>query len=336
MGHLETVITYCLRFAEGSNKMKNHTYTITAEDAGQRLDKALLHMFPQANFSLMNKLCRKGQIRLDGKRVKGNERLEEGQVLKLPALLTHTAAHTTEQAVPTLTSAEHKWLKSLILFEDEHVLIINKPVGVPVQAGSKQSRSLDRLMEALLPEQKPRLVHRLDKATTGVLVFALSRKAAAALAKQFAARETEKIYLAITQGTPLESEGVIDFSLEKQTNIHTGKEQMKAVKGAGDAAATAYKRLARKGHYQLVEAQPLTGRTHQIRAHFATMGAPLLGDEKYGGDGYKFENKPRMFLHAYRLTFAHPETGKLMTIKAPLPEYFDEYLNQLGWAGKIK
>lgn len=317
--------------------MSSHTHTITTEDAGQRLDKALLHMFPQANFSLINKLCRKGHIRLDGKRVKGNERLAEGQVLKLPLMLTQAPEVTPNSAATlTLTPAERTWLKSLILFEDAHLLVLNKPAGVPVQAGSKQNRSLDRLMEALRPEQKPRLVHRLDKATTGVLVFGLTRQAAASMAKQFAARETEKIYVAIAQGAPLESEGVIEFSLEKQANNHTGKEQMKAVKGGGDTAATAYKRLARKGHLQLIQAQPLTGRTHQIRAHFSTMGAPLLGDEKYGGDEYKFENKPRMFLHAYRLTFAHPETAELMTVQAPLPNYFDDYLDQLGWAGKIR
>lgn len=323
----------------------NNTYTITREDAGQRLDKALLHMFPQVNFTLVNKLCRKGQIRLDGKRVKGNERLEEGQVLKLPPMLLNSKTEEAEGTILALTPAERKWLESLILFQDEHLLIINKPAGVPVQAGSGHSRSLDRLMVALMPEQKPRLVHRLDKATTGVLVFGLSRRAAAGMTKQFAARETEKIYIAIAQGTPLESEGVIDFALKKTAAAEGGKgggnELVRAVKNnkeglVGDAAATAYKRLARKGHLQLVEAQPLTGRTHQIRAHFATMGAPLFGDEKYGGDAYKFQNKARMFLHAHRLTFTHPETGKVMTIKAPLPEYFDDYLDKLGWAGKVK
>lgn len=321
-----------------------NTYTIKPEDAGQRLDKALLHMFPQLNFTAVNKLCRKGQIRLDGKRVKGNERIEVGQVVKFPPMLAQQAEVTQGEEggvnLLTLTPAERKWLKGLILFQDEHLLVLNKPAGVPVQAGSGHSRSLDRLMVALIEGAKPRLVHRLDKATTGTLVFALSRKAAAAMASQFADRETDKTYLAVVQGAPLESEGVIDFALKKTTVVETGNERVRAIKNnkeglTGDDASTAFKRLARKGHMQLVEAKPLTGRTHQIRAHFSTMGAPLFGDVKYGGDAFKHENKARMFLHAYRLSFTHPESGAPMTITAPLPDYFDEYLDSMGWADKI-
>ncbi len=318
-----------------------NTYTFKDEDAGQRIDKALLHMFPQLNFTAVNKLCRKGQIRLDGKRVKGNERIEVGQVVKFPPALTQQAdAENNEEGLITLTPAERKWLKGLILFQDDHLLIINKPAGLPVQAGSGHTRSLDRLMVALVEDAKPRLVHRLDKATTGTLVFALSRKAAAMMASQFAERDTDKTYLAVVQGAPLESEGVIDFALKKTTVAETGNERVRAVKNnkegmTGDEASTAYKRLARKGHMQLIEAKPLTGRTHQIRAHFSTMGAPLYGDVKYGGDAFKHGNKARMFLHAYRLSFAHPETGKAMTIKAPLPDYFDEYLDSMGWTSKI-
>ena len=185
-----------------STESANNTYTFKAEDAGQRLDKALLHMFPQLNFTAVNKLCRKGQIRLDGKRVKGNERIETGQVVKFPPVLAQQAEEGAEEGRENaiiLTPAERKWLKGLILFQDEHLLIINKPAGVPVQAGSGHTRSLDRLMVELIEDAKPRLVHRLDKATTGTLVFALSRKAAAAMAYQFADRTTDKIYIFIVQ-----------------------------------------------------------------------------------------------------------------------------------------
>ncbi len=314
---------------------KVNTVIVTDEYKELRLDKALQRMFPTANYTLVSKLCRKGQIRLDGKRVKGNERLEEGQELRLPPMMFNLPENDDEileKKIKPLTAKEKSWLKEHILYQDDFMIILNKPAGMPVQAGSGHSRSIDRMMVAYSPEQKPKLVHRLDKATTGVLVFALDSRTAANLAKQFADRDTEKSYWAVVSGIPLDSEGVIDFALKKSAIGKMGREQMHASEdGDSRKAATAYTRLKRKGKAQLVEARPLTGRTHQIRAHFSTMGAPLVGDIKYGGQSYSYQNKEVMLLHARSLKFTHPFTEESITITAPLPDYFTDYMKNMGW-----
>lgn len=314
--------------------MSNNIYKILPENADMRLDRLLQHLNPELGFGAMQKLCRTGQVRLDGKRVKGKERVQPGQELRLPP---HFAEDGKEQKPDTnkISNGDWKWLQEAILYRDDEMIVLNKPAGLPVQAGSGHNRSADRLMNGFCAPLKPRLVHRLDKATTGVLVFALTRESAAALTKQFASREAEKSYLAAVSGASLEAEGTLDFELQK-TAADDGYEKMQAIRRGegGQQATTVYKRLARTGSYQLVEARPETGRTHQIRAHFATMGAPIVGDTKYGGEGYKYKNKNTMLLHAYKLKLTHPKSGEVITFSAPLPAHFQAFFGERGWALK--
>lgn len=314
--------------------MNNNIYKIPPENADMRLDRLLQHLKPELGFGPMQKLCRTGQVRLDGKRVKGKERVEAGQELRLPPYFLQQDEKPEEQ---TLSSKDWAWMQKAVIYRDDDMIVLNKPAGIPVQAGSGHSRSLDRLMNAFCAPLKPRLVHRLDKATTGVLVFALNRESAAALTKQFASRDAQKTYLAVVSGATLEAEGVLDFALEK-TAADDGYEQMKAVHNKrhavevrGQQARTVYKRLKRTGDYQLVEAKPETGRTHQIRAHFATVGAPIVGDSKYGGQDYKYKNKNTMLLHARHLQLRHPKKPEDLKITAPLPAAFEEFFQARGW-----
>lgn len=301
--------------------------TITEAEAGQRLDRFLLKQFPEIGFALVNKLCRKGQIRLDGGRVKGNERLLEGQKLRVPPMLQYEPSDDAKKSV--LSRAEQQWLRSLILFEDNDVLVLNKPAGIPVQAGSGHSRSIDRLLVALMPETPPKLVHRLDKDTSGCLVLGLHTKAASNLAQQFAERDVQKTYWAVVAGAVLDPEGEIDFALQKAGG--EGHEKMHIMTD-GQPAETSYRRLQRKGPVQWLEVHPRTGRTHQIRAHLAIMGAPIVGDTKYEGDEYKAGGQRKMLLHARSVTFVHPIRGEEMTVTAPLPDAYREYLEQQGWS----
>ena len=316
--------------------MRSNIYKIPPENADMRLDRLLQHLKPELSFGPMQKLCRTGQVRLDGKRVKGKERVQEGQELRLPP------DFLGEQEKPehsTLSTKDWAMLDKAVLFRDDEMIVLNKPTGIPVQAGSGHSRSLDRLMNSFCAPLKPRLVHRLDKATSGVLVFALNRESAAALTKQFAHHEAQKTYLAVVVGAVLESEGVLDFYLEK-TPADDGYEQMRAVYNPrhtededirGKQAKTVYKRMQRKGGYQLVEAKPETGRTHQLRAHFSIMGAPIVGDCKYGGEAYVFRNKNVMLLHASHLSITHPKKGTKLSLSAPLPEPFQDFCKARGW-----
>ena len=331
-----------------NEKTPNNIYKIPPENAEMRLDRLLQHLKPELNFGPMQKLCRTGQVRLDGKRVKGKERVAAGQELRLPPhfLATDNKAEVSPEAVKNeqqLSAKDWAWLQEAVLFRDDDMIALNKPAGIPVQAGSGHTRSLDRLMNAFCAPLKPRLVHRLDKATSGVLVFALNRESAASLTKQFASREAQKTYLAALSGALLDGQGTLDFALEK-TAADDGYEQMKAVYNArraenirGQQAKTVYKRLQRTGSYQLIEAKPETGRTHQLRAHFSIMGAPIVGDRKYGGEGYKYKNKNTMLLHARTLEIIHPKTRQSLKLSAPLPEPFQAFCRAREWeSGFIK
>ena len=309
------------------------TLTITDDEATQRLDRVLQKHFPQATFALVQKLCRKGAIRLDGKRAKGNERVQAGQVVALtPALMQDAAPVQSVATAITLSKAERKQLQDAILYQDDWILVLNKPAGIPVQAGSSHKRSLDRLLPLLFPEKTPRLTHRLDMETSGCLVFAMNGRAARSLTKQFAGRYVQKIYWAVASGLLLDSEGEIKFSLSKSKG--EGGEKVRASLD-GKTAETYFKRLARKGELQWVELHPKTGRTHQIRAHMAALSAPLLGDGKYGGARKLGDEVVKnIYLHAREVTFRHPENDKPVTFKAPLPEHFQRLFDRYGWRAK--
>lgn len=308
-------------------------YLVEENEAGLRLDKALIEIFPAATFGLVQKLCRKGQIRLNGKRVKGNERLEKGQELKLPTFLSETDLKLENRPKFSyqLSNKEHHDIENMILFEDENILLLNKEYGLPVQAGSGHSKSLDRMLKAFAEEEyDPRLVHRIDKSTTGLVVFAKNKSIARELANDFKIRQVEKTYIAVVKGRvkSREIEGIIKSEIA-QVEDEDGFETM-AVKKNAKKSETHYKILQSAGMYHLVQITPKTGRKHQIRVHMSSIGLPLLGDLKY--DGEKFESddkelKNKVFLHAFELKV--PRYAE--TFKAPLPRHFEVMLRLMQW-----
>ena len=328
--------------------------TVSPEDADQRLDRWLKRSFPQLGQGRIEKMCRKGELRIDGGRVKASTRIEAGQTVRVPPIPDATEPQDPPQQ-RRISEADTKMIQSCVIYRDAHVLALNKPPGLPVQGGSKQTRHVDGLAEALRfdAEDAPRLVHRLDKDTSGVLLMARSRASATELTAAFRHRNTRKIYWALVAGVPTPYLGEIKTGLVKAAGHgpHGEGEKMIAVhpsemKNTPDAkrALTHYATLYRvAGRASWVAMEPITGRTHQLRAHMAAIGHPIIGDGKYGGSGQ--ENlgdgwgaqlggiiSKKLHLHARQLSFEHPATGKLVTITAPLPEHMKQSWETFGWS----
>lgn len=290
--------------------------TVGAGEDGVRLDRWLRRRWPHLGQSQIHKLARTGQIRVDGARAKADTRLEPGQVVRVPPL--------PETAPPTphgLSREDIRFARSLTLFEDDAVLILNKPAGLAVQGGTKTVRHIDRLLSAWGEgAERPRLTHRLDRDTSGVLALGKSPAAAAKLAGAFARRRTEKAYWAIVAGNPKPASGVIDAPLAK---IGTGDRELVTPVGPKDpraeAAITEYAMISRAGQNAAWMAlRPLTGRTHQLRAHMLALGHPILGDPKYNtAQSVELSGPLKLQLHARRLVIPHPDGG-VIEVEAPL------------------
>ena len=311
--------------------VRTNPYIVPAGEDGQRLERWLKKEFPHAKFGEIQRWCRTGQIRLDGKRVKASARMAEGQALRLPPFLLNHDADTSH--IPTLTAKEIERIKSQIVYEDDAFIAYNKPAGLAAQAGTGNHRSVDRMLTAYAQQVMekdpwtPRLIHRLDKGTSGLLLIGKTRAAAEALATQFKKRETQKIYWAILHGQLPELEGEIEAPLFKD------KELQKVVLNhpQGQHALTRFTVMdAPEPGFLGVEASPVTGRMHQLRAHFAAAGAPIVGDDKYGWEGDTPESVKfpahALLLHAREITMKHPITGKELTLKAPAPDYFPQFV----------
>jgi 23S rRNA pseudouridine955/2504/2580 synthase len=308
-------------------------YEVKETDVGLRLDKMLIEAFPAATFTLIQKLCRKGQIRINGKRVKGNERVEKNQEVKLPNFLSETELKLENRVdfAYQLSKKERHDLENMMLFEDENIVLLNKDYGLPVQAGSGHSKSLDRMLKAYADEAyEPKLVHRIDKTTTGLVLFSKNKPMARELSNFFKTRQVEKNYIAVVQGKVKvrDYEGTIKSEIAQEEN-EDGYETM-AVKKNAQKCETYYKILQSAGIYHLVQIIPKTGRKHQIRVHMASIGLPLVGDLKYEGE--KFESnerdlKNKLFLHAYELKV--PSYQKIF--KAPLPIHFTVIMKLMQW-----
>ncbi len=310
-----------------SAKATQH-HAVDSEGAGQRLDRWLRRHYPAVPQALIQRLLRSGQIRVDGSRAKADLRLGEGQEVRLPPQFRDAAE---AQAAPTATDPKLlAALRDAILYEDAWVLALNKPAGLAVQGGSGQRHSLDRLAAALVPEgaPPPRLVHRLDRDTSGVLLMAKRASAARSLAEAFRTRAARKLYFALVQGVPKRRAGVIDRPLGKQGG--EGRERM-ASDPEGQEAETVYATADLAGRRaSLLVVAPLTGRTHQIRAHLAAIGHPILGDGKYGATKEPTDLPGALMLHAAELAVPHPDEGTTLRIEAPPPPAFLEACEILG------
>lgn len=330
------------------------TLTIAEGDADQRLDRWFKRQFPQISQGRIEKMCRKGEIRVDGGRVKAATRLAAGQQVRIPPLPEGEAPPPPKRN--SVSDADAKFIRSCVIYRDDHVIALNKPPGLPVQGGSGQSdRHVDALAEALMfdLDEKPRLVHRIDKDTSGVLLMARTRTVAAALTASFRHRETRKIYWAAVAGVPHPRNGTIKFGLvkagghgargegEKMVCVHPrDMEHTEGAKRATTDYATLSQAAKRCCWMALI---PVTGRTHQLRAHMAEIGHPVVGDGKYGGssqdnmgDGWGAQLggdiSKKLHLHARSLRIEHPVTRAQLSLTAPLPEHMQRTWETFQWS----
>jgi len=305
-------------------------FTVQPDDDGVRLDRWFKRHLPQIGFATISRWARTGQIRVDGKRADPADRLVTGQVLRVPP----GGAEPERGPKPRreLSEEEIALADAMVLTQDRAAIVLNKPPGLATQGGSGTRQHVDGLLDAFAPDgPRPRLVHRLDKDTSGVLLVARTPGSAAFFSKRFSGRSAKKTYWALIVGAPSIEQGEIDLPIAKQPG--TGGEKMHVSHEAGQPAKTRYRVLDRAGNRAAwVELQPLTGRTHQLRVHMAAIGHPIVGDGKYGGpDAFLTGSISRkMHLHARRLVIDHPD-GAPLDVTAPLPEHFAASMAQLGF-----
>jgi 23S rRNA pseudouridine955/2504/2580 synthase len=305
-------------------------FTIAADDDGVRLDRWFKRHLPQIGFGTVSRWARTGQVRVDGKRAKPEDRLATGQVLRVPP-----GGNSAKPAPKRreLTEEQVAQARDMVIYEDEAAIVLNKPPGLATQGGTKTTAHVDGLLDAFVSgdEPRPRLVHRLDKDTSGVLLVARTPGSAAFFSKRFSGRSAKKVYWALVVGVPEISEGLIEAPIAKQPG--TGGEKMHVDMEDGQPARTSYRVVDRVGNRAAwLELEPLTGRTHQLRVHCMAMGHPIVGDGKYGGqDAFLTGSISRkMHLHARRLVIDSPKGGKL-DVRAELPEHFAATMTQLGF-----
>ncbi len=335
--------------------MTVQTRKVKAGEEGMRLDRWFKAHFPDLSFGHLQKLLRTGQVRVDGSRAKTNTRLEPGMAVRVPPLArTEAEAQAGDGGTPSRGGAVTKppsqmgdakadaaFLKSITLYEDREVLVLNKPFGLAVQGGSGTTRHIDGMLEALRGRdgQKPRLVHRIDKDTCGVLLIAKTRLAAATLAKTFRSRSARKIYWALVAGLPKPRQGRISTYLAKGAG--EGGELMRVAKHGEDEASHAVTYYAVVDHaahkLSWISLKPVTGRTHQLRAHTSHIGHPIVGDPKYFSiENWEFPGgmQNRLHLLARRLVIPHPSGKGVIDVSAPLPQHMQQSWNLLGFDAK--
>ena len=325
------------------------TLRVGPEEGEQRLDRWLRRRFPQLGQGVIERMCRKGELRLDGARAKPSDRVQAGQSVRVPPLPEAPGPPPPAHAEPGPADAE--MIRAAVLWKDAHVIALNKPPGLPSQGGSGLGhRHVDGLTPALMfgYKERPVLVHRLDKDTSGVLLLARTERVARRLGAAFRARETRKIYWAVVAGVPSPRMGTIRYGLVKAGG--RGDERMRCVHPDAVANTEGAKRATTD--YAVLEALgtraawmalvPITGRTHQLRAHMAELGHPIVGDGKYGrsgqenlGDGWGIslggEISRKLHLHARMIRFTHPVTGQAVTLTAPLPEHMARTFAAVDW-----
>lgn len=302
-----------------------HYIEVTGDEDGQRLDRILKSRFPDQPFGLLQKLLRTGQIRVDSKRAKTSTRVEKGQKIRIPPM-----EHKPRDQKPHLSDKDRAFMRSLVLYDDGQIIAINKPYDLAVQGGTGTERHIDGMLDALIdPEDpevtRPRLVHRLDKETSGIMLLARNAQIARDLGKLFKGRGIRKIYWTLLSPAPEVPDGIINAPLHKASSGH-GKERVFVDEEEGKPAITEYQTIDKAGdRAAFVVFWPKTGRTHQIRAHLAEAGFPLWGDERYGGTAAL-----RLALHAHCLGL-RGDDGRRWEVHSPLPQT----LRRLWEAGDV-
>jgi 23S rRNA pseudouridine955/2504/2580 synthase len=307
-------------------------FTVAPDDDGIRLDRWFKRHLPESSFNLVSRWARTGQLRLDGKRATPGDRIEAGQTIRVPPADPAPVARPRPER-PTLSADEVAFVNELVVHRDAQAIVIDKPPGLATQGGTKTRTHLDGLLDGLADDSgnRPKLVHRLDKDTSGVLLLARTARAAAFFSKAFSGRTARKVYWALIVGVPEVKDGMIDLPLAKQPG--TGGEKMHVDEAEGLDARTRYRVVERAGNRAAwVELQPFTGRTHQLRVHMAAIGHPIVGDGKYGGQEAFLTGaiSRKLHLHARRLRIDHPDGGRI-DVHAEPPEHFAQSLAALGF-----
>jgi 23S rRNA pseudouridine955/2504/2580 synthase len=310
------------------------TVTVTADEANMRVDRFLEARFPGLSYSHIQRIVRKGELRVDGKRADSKDRVKPGQAIRIPPL--HLEAPKKSSGLSEAEERALAELKAMTLFEDDDVLVLNKPAGLAVQGGSGTTHHVDRMLESMRDArgQKPRLVHRLDKETAGCLLVAKTRFAATTLTGSFRSRSARKIYWAMVAGVPKPKQGRISTFLAKEEREDDSFMRIAEHGDEGASHAVTYYAVVETSAQKLawLSLKPVTGRTHQLRAHMEHIGHPIIGDPKY----FQIENwelpggiQNRLHLLARRIVIPHPRGG-LIDATAPLPPHMQQTWNLLG------
>lgn len=317
------------------------TIRVKKDEDGLRLDRWFKIHFPDVGYTYLQKLLRSGQVRVNSKRAEAKDRIEAGQEIRVPAVVRQPMrpkAGADGAKPPTISKADRDLIEGMILYEDKHVLVLNKPFGLAVQGGTGTKRHIDGLLAAMADRfgDRPRLVHRLDRDTTGVLLVAKHRDAAAKLGRVFQTRSAAKTYWALVKGVPKPPQGKVAAALVKASGPE-GDRVRKAEPGEQDKAmhaTTHYSVIDRVAHKAAwVSLKPVTGRQHQLRAHMALIGHPIVGDNKYGAADVLVDSgiDAMLHLHARRLVLPHPYLpGTKIDVTAPLPPHMLKSWDMLG------
>lgn len=316
--------------------------TIDADDDGIRLDRWFKRHYPIVTHVLLQKLLRKGEVRLDGKRADASTRVVAGQAMRLPPQVVHAKPpekpEVETKAKHPLATKDMGSLADRILYMDKQVIVIDKPPGLATQGGSGLTKHVDGMLDSLQYEKptRPKLVHRLDRDTSGVLLIARTAQAASGLSQSLALRDTSKVYWALVRGVPKQKHGVVKAALVKEGGHGPrGRDERMTVSDDDDAkfALTEYAVMGTAGQdFAWVAARPITGRTHQIRVHMASLGTPIVGDFKYGGTDAraKGEIADKLHLHARSIDIGRPDGGRLQAT-APLSPHMVKSWKLLGF-----